>query len=56
MYKKDKYIGKQEVRELLEINSELVEALESLLPLWSSGIEEPWIVKARATLAKAKGE
>lgn len=33
---------------------EVVEALEALLPMWKSGIDEPWVRKAEAVLARAK--
>lgn len=40
---------------LIAAAPELLEALESLLPMWSSGIDEPWVKKARQAIAKARG-
>lgn len=40
---------------LIAAAPELLEALESLLPIWSSGIDEPWVKKARQAIAKARG-
>ena len=34
----------------------LLAALKQLLPMWKSGIEEPWIKQARAAIAKAERE
>lgn len=34
---------------------DLLAALSELLPLWENGIEEPWIIRARAAIAKATG-
>lgn len=33
----------------------MLEALRNLLPLWSSGIDEPWVRDARAILARIDG-
>lgn len=34
----------------------MLAALRNLLPLWSSGIDEPWVNDARAILARIDGE
>jgi hypothetical protein len=41
---------------LIAAAPELLEALQGLLPMWESGIEEPWVKKARAAIKKAIGE
>lgn len=40
---------------LIAAAPDLLAALENLMPLWSSGIDEPWVEQARAAIAKAKG-
>ena len=47
-------VARQEANaRLIAAAPELLEALQELLPLWSSGIDEPLVKKARAALAKA---
>ena len=41
---------------LIAAAPDLLEAVENLLPMWSSGIDEPWIKQAREAVRKAKGE
>jgi len=41
---------------LIAAAPDLLEALEGLMPMWESGIDEPWVRKARAAIKKAKGE
>ena len=38
-----------------EVNADLLQSLKELLPAWESGIEEPWITRARDAIAKAEG-
>lgn len=40
---------------LIAAAPDLLAALSELLPLWENGIEEPWIIRARAAIAKATG-
>ena len=40
---------------LIAAAPDLLAALEGLLPMWESGIKEPWIEAARAAIAKATG-
>ena len=37
-----------------ELIADLIAALEDVLPIWESGISEPWVVNARRVLARAK--
>lgn len=41
---------------LIAAAPDLLAALEELLPMWSSGIDEPWVERARNAIAKAKGQ
>ena len=41
--------------DLIASAPELLSAVKELLPMWESGIEEPWIKRARAAIAKAEG-
>lgn len=54
------YYGETALREadahLIAAAPDLLEALQELLPLWSSGIDEPWVQRAHEAIAKATGE
>lgn len=41
---------------LIAAAPDLLAALEEMLPMWSSGIEEPWVLRARAAIARATGD
>ena len=41
---------------LISAAPEMLEALQNLLPMWESGIDEPWITKAREAIIKATGQ
>jgi hypothetical protein len=41
---------------LIAAAPDLLASLKELMPLWSSGIDEPWVQRARAAIAKAEGE
>lgn len=40
---------------LIAAAPDLLASLQELLPMWSSGIEEPWVQRARDAIAKATG-
>lgn len=40
---------------LIAAAPDLLAALKELLPMWESGIREPWVERARAAIAKAEG-
>ncbi len=41
---------------LIAAAPDLLEALKGLLPMWESGVSEPWVEAAKAAIAKAEGE
>ena len=41
---------------LMAAAPDLLAALKDLLPMWESGIKEPWVEAARAAIAKATEE
>lgn len=41
---------------LIAAAPDLLAALKDLLPMWGSGIAEPWVIRARAAIAKAEGK
>ena len=41
---------------LLKAAPKLLDALKKLLPMWESGIDEPWVYEARAAIREAEGE
>ena len=34
---------------------DLLAALKDVMPMWESGISEPWVLAARAAIARAEG-
>lgn len=40
---------------LIAAAPDLLTSLQELLPMWLSGIDEPWVRRARAAIAKATG-
>ena len=40
---------------LIAAAPDLLAALRGLLPMWESGINEPWVTAAREAIAKAEG-
>jgi hypothetical protein len=47
--------GRAALSQLRSSTSELLETLKELLPMWESGINEPWVEAARAAIRKAEG-
>lgn len=45
-----------EIGRLFAAAPELLAALQELLPMWASGIDEPWVKRARDAIAKATGD
>ena len=41
---------------LIAAAPDMLAALKDLLPMWESGIDEPWVKAARAAITKAEGE
>jgi hypothetical protein len=40
---------------LISAAPDLLASLQELLPMWSSGIDEPWVQRAKDAIAKATG-
>ena len=40
---------------LIAAAPDMLEALKGLMPMWQSGIDEPWVKAARDAIAKATG-
>lgn len=41
---------------LIAAAPDLLASLKELIPLWSSGIDEPWVKRAKEAIAKACGQ
>ena len=41
---------------LISAAPDLLASLKELLPMWESGIQEPWVIRAKAVIAKAEGK
>lgn len=50
------YMDDERDGHLIAAALDLLEAIEGLIPMWESGIDEPWVSKAREAIKKAKGE